>query len=146
MDGEALEFADNSFDVVYAHGVLQYTGDPGRMVEEIHRVLRPAGQAILMVYNRYSWLTPLSRISAVKLEHEDAPAFYLYSITELRELLRPFSRLEIVPERFPVRSRRQHGAKALAFNALLVPAFQLLPRSWVRRWGWHLMAFATKSG
>jgi hypothetical protein len=116
------------------------------MVEEVHRVLRPAGQAILMVYNRRSWLMLLSRLSAVELEHEDAPAFHLHSIAEFRELLAPFQRVEIVPERFPVRSRRQQGAKASAFNALFVPAFQLLPRALVRQWGWHLMAFAVKAG
>ena len=27
MNGESMQFADNSFDVVYAHGVLQYTAD-----------------------------------------------------------------------------------------------------------------------
>jgi SAM-dependent methyltransferase len=144
MDGEALEFPSNRFDVVYAHGVLQYTADPARMVREIYRVLRPGGQGILMAYNRHSWLMLLFRLSAVALEHHDAPAFNLYSMAELRQLLRPFGRVEIVPERFPVSSRRQHGVKAAVFNAVFVPAFRLLPRAWVRPWGWHLMAFVRK--
>ena len=31
MNGEALEFDDHTFDMVYAHGVLQYTADARRM-------------------------------------------------------------------------------------------------------------------
>jgi hypothetical protein len=88
----------------------------------------------------------LSRFAAVGLEHEDAPAFHLFSIEEFRDLLQPFAGLEIIPERFPVRSRLQRGPKAWLFNGLFVPAFNILPRAWVRQWGWHLMAFATKGG
>ena len=33
-NGEALPFPDASFDVVYGHGVLQYTADPRRIVAE----------------------------------------------------------------------------------------------------------------
>jgi ubiquinone/menaquinone biosynthesis C-methylase UbiE len=39
MNGEALEFEDDSFDVVYAHGVLQYTADANKMISEIIRVV-----------------------------------------------------------------------------------------------------------
>ena len=51
-DGEALPFPDASFDFVYAHGVVQYTGDDRRLVAECHRVLRPGGLAMFQVYNR----------------------------------------------------------------------------------------------
>src|ERR1035437_9084151 len=33
-DGEQLPFADNTFDLVYAHGVVQYTANPKKLVEE----------------------------------------------------------------------------------------------------------------
>jgi 2-polyprenyl-3-methyl-5-hydroxy-6-metoxy-1,4-benzoquinol methylase len=90
MNGEALQFADDSFDVVYAHGVLQYTADTGKMVAEIHRVLRPGGEAILMVYNRISWLNLMRKITKVPLEHEDAPVLKKFSIAEFKQLLKPF--------------------------------------------------------
>jgi ubiquinone/menaquinone biosynthesis C-methylase UbiE len=73
MNGEALDFEDNSFDIVYAHGVLQYTANPTKMAAEIYRVVKTGGQAILMVYNKYSWLNLLSKVMQVSLEHEDAP-------------------------------------------------------------------------
>src|SRR6266511_4857133 len=33
-DGEHLPFTDNRFDLVYAHGVVQYTADPRQLVQE----------------------------------------------------------------------------------------------------------------
>ena len=144
MDGEKLGFSNASFDVVYAHGVLQYTRDAECMVAEIQRVLRPNGQAILMVYNRYSWLPVLSRLSGVKLEHEDAPVYRMYSIREFRSMLRHFSEIEIIPERFPVHTRLHRGRLAAAYNAAFVSAFNLIPRAAVRPFGWHLLAKAIK--
>jgi SAM-dependent methyltransferase len=54
-DAENLDFADNSFDRVYSHGVLHHTPDTPRAVAEIHRVLRPGGQAVVMLYHRGSY-------------------------------------------------------------------------------------------
>ncbi len=143
-NGEALQFDDNSFDMVYAHGVIQYTADPQKMVDELRRVVRPDGQVIMMVYNRHSWLNFLSQTLGVGLEHEDAPVLRKYTIAEFRLLLRKFSDVRIVPERFPVKSRLQKGAKAAFFNMFFVPAFNLFPRAITRNSGWHIMAFAKK--
>ncbi|NUM64628.1 class I SAM-dependent methyltransferase [candidate division KSB1 bacterium] len=88
MDGEALEFENDSFDVVYAHGVLQYTAEAAAMVQELHRVLKPGGEAIMMVYNRLSWLNAMSKIMKVDLEHEDAPVLNKYSIAWCRSAFR----------------------------------------------------------
>ena len=54
-DAENLEFADESFDVVYSHGVLHHTPDTAGAVREIHRVLRPGGRAVVMLYHRDSY-------------------------------------------------------------------------------------------
>jgi ubiquinone/menaquinone biosynthesis C-methylase UbiE len=144
MDGEHLEFDDESFDVVYAHGVLQYTADIRRMIDEIQRVLKRGGQAILMVYNRRSWLNFMSKIVGVKLEHEDAPVLNKYSISQFRNILSGFSHVEIIPERFPVPTRLHHGIKAAIYNGVFVSAFNVLPKPIVRPLGWHLIAKAIK--
>jgi SAM-dependent methyltransferase len=143
-NAEALPYGDNSFDVVYGHGVVQYTADPARLIRECHRVLRPGGEAIFMVYNRVSWLNALSKVMKVPLEHEDAPVLRRFSIGEFQDLLRPFRDVRIVPERFPVKSRLHKGWKAVAFNTLFVGTFNAVPRSLVRRFGWHLMGFGRK--
>ncbi len=143
-NAEALPYADGSFDIVYGHGVLQYTASASRLVDECHRVLRPGGRAIFMVYNRVSWLNALSKLMKVQLEHEDAPVLKKYSIAEFRAMLGRFRDVEIVPERFPVKSRLHKGWKAAAFNSLFVGTFNAMPRRLVRRYGWHLMAFVRK--
>lgn len=144
MNGEALAFPEEAFDVVYAHGVLQYTADARRMVEEAHRVLKPGGVFISMVYNRKGWLNVMSKFFKVGLEHEDAPVLRMYTIQEFREMLSVFASVKIVPERFPVPSKLHGGVKGFLFNTFFVGLFNLIPRPLVRRWGWHLMAFAEK--
>ena len=53
-DAEKLEFADDTFDLVYSHGVLHHTPDTARAVREVHRVLKPGGRAVVMLYHRDS--------------------------------------------------------------------------------------------
>ena len=43
MDACQLDFMDNSFDAVFAYGVIGYTDDPRRALEEIHRICKPGG-------------------------------------------------------------------------------------------------------
>jgi SAM-dependent methyltransferase len=143
-DGEQLPFEDSVFDVVYAHGVVQYTANPRRLVEECRRVLKPGGQAIFQVYNRISWLNGLSKLMKVGLEHEDAPVLLKFSIGEFRRLLEGFREVRIVPERFPVKSRLHGGWKGTVYNGVFVGTFNALPKAVVRRYGWHLLAFCEK--
>jgi SAM-dependent methyltransferase len=143
-DGEQLPFSDGEFDLVYAHGVVQYTAHPQRLVDECRRVLKPGGLAIFQVYNRISWLNGLGRLMKVQLEHEDAPVLLKFSISEFRQLVHDFKDVRIVPERFPVKSRLHGGWKGTLFNTFFVGAFNALPRAAVRRFGWHLLAFCTK--
>jgi SAM-dependent methyltransferase len=143
-DGERLPFPDASFDVVFAHGVVQYTADPKQLVEECRRVLRPGGDAVFQVYNRISWLNALSKVMKVGLEHDDAPVLLKMSVGEFKALVSGFRDVRIVPERFPVRSRLHGGWKGVLFNTFFVGAFNALPRPFVRRFGWHLLAFCRK--
>lgn len=53
-DATALRFPDNAFDAVYAFGVLHHIVDAQQAVREIHRVLRPSGELLAMLYNRDS--------------------------------------------------------------------------------------------
>jgi SAM-dependent methyltransferase len=143
-DGEKLPFDDNAFDFVFAHGVVQYTSSDQALVDECRRVLKPGGTAVFQVYNRVSWLNGLSKVMKVPLEHEDAPVLKRYSAREFRGLLTGFRDVRIVEERFPVKSRLHGGWKGTLFNTFFVGTFNALPRAWVRRFGWHLLAFCTK--
>src|ERR1044072_9377919 len=54
-DAEKLDFAADTFDLVYSHGVLHHTPDIEAAISEIHRVLKPGGRAKVMLYHRGSY-------------------------------------------------------------------------------------------
>jgi ubiquinone/menaquinone biosynthesis C-methylase UbiE len=54
-NAERLRFEDESFDMVYSHGVLHHMPDPQRGIDEAFRLLRPGGRAVVMLYHRRSF-------------------------------------------------------------------------------------------
>jgi len=118
QDAETLAFRDNSFDVVYSNGVLHHTPNTRRVVEEMFRVLKPGGRAIVMVYAEDSfhyWSTLVWGIGLVEgqlrkysmgeimsraVERSDNasahPLVKAYTKARLRELFDGFTDAEIV--------------------------------------------------
>jgi SAM-dependent methyltransferase len=62
----AIPWPDATFDYVYSIGCLHHTGDLAGSVAEVHRVLKPGGDAVIMLYNRYS-ARQLWRIDRLRL-------------------------------------------------------------------------------
>jgi phosphatidylethanolamine/phosphatidyl-N-methylethanolamine N-methyltransferase len=50
MDASAMDYPDARFDTVTAMHVLSVVPDPGQVLREIHRVLKPGGHLILLGY------------------------------------------------------------------------------------------------
>jgi ubiquinone/menaquinone biosynthesis C-methylase UbiE len=103
-DAEELPFADASFDLVYSWGVLHHTPDTRRAVREAHRVLRPNGEARIMLYNSRSlfalgvWLRRglIQRRSLTEaLATVESPGTKGYTKAELDELFAPFASVQI---------------------------------------------------
>jgi len=116
-DAERLPFADNEFDLVYSFGVLHHTPNPDQALSEIHRVLRPGGKAIVMLYAR-GWKHYLKRvllhgvllgkfrrfgysrtISMQTEVHGDSPLTYVLTWRQVRDLFGRFGEVEITKYR-----------------------------------------------
>jgi SAM-dependent methyltransferase len=113
QQGSALEIAwpDATFDFVYSIGCLHHTGDLKRSVSEVHRVLRPGGTAVVMLYNGHSarrlWAEARTRSAAAirrsydaNAEGEPAPHTDFTSRREARRLFGAFARVEIDARNF----------------------------------------------
>lgn len=145
MNGEKLDFADNTFDFVYCHTVLHFTPNPMQMIAEIHRVLKPGGSALLMTINRSSWLYFLHRIAGLKIDYMDSPVFHKFNFAEFEQLCAIFKEREMIVERFPVRTEVHKGWKAKLYNMLFVDIYNSLPKWLIGKTGYHLLAKVTKS-
>lgn len=83
MDASALDFPDDSFDIVYAPYVISVCSDPVVVAREMRRVCRPGGRFVFLNHFRSAnrlvaraerWLSPLSVHIGFKLDL-DLPAF-----------------------------------------------------------------------
>ncbi|MFL6215282.1 MAG: class I SAM-dependent methyltransferase [Blastocatellia bacterium] len=154
-DAENLTFPDESFDAVYSFGVLHHTPETERAINEVHRVLRRGGRAIVMLYHRaslYYWgglivkrgilrgelrhASPAELMSRY-VEHtetEGRPLVKAYTRNEARRLFQSFSDCRVTVNQL---TRQELGAVG---RALPESMFQWL----ARRFGWNLIITATK--
>ncbi len=76
----AIPHPDGAFDTVVSIGCLHHTGDLPRAVAEVHRVLKPGGRAMVMLYNRHSarqlTLTWRDRLGRLQGGHDARRAAY----------------------------------------------------------------------
>ena len=113
VKGSALDmpFPDASFDRAYSIGCLHHTGDLPRAVAEVHRVLRPGGRAVVMLYNRHSFRLLMQRIRGRTPEQlrgaydsnaagEAAPHTDYVTRRQVRELFADFARVRIDARNF----------------------------------------------
>jgi SAM-dependent methyltransferase len=112
--GSALEIPhpDGAFSHVVSIGCLHHTGDLPKAVAEVHRVLRPGGTAMVMLYNRHSLRQLVLRWRALAEERvraaydadsggEAAPATVFVTARQVRdELFAPFSDVRIERHNF----------------------------------------------
>jgi ubiquinone/menaquinone biosynthesis C-methylase UbiE len=145
-NAECLPFPDEEFDVVVSLGVLHHTPDTERALNEVYRVLKPGGEALILLYNRYSWYNLLCKISGTHYEHfeKDAPIVKLYSRNEVLRLMSRYSRVEIEVAKLPQATVKRRGLLAVLYNNLFVPICKLVPTPLIRPFGFHIVARATK--
>lgn len=55
MDAEKMDLPDQSFDFIWTWGVIHHSSNTRAILQQMHRVLRPGGRAMVMVYHRSVW-------------------------------------------------------------------------------------------
>jgi ubiquinone/menaquinone biosynthesis C-methylase UbiE len=112
MDAERMEFADGSFDLIWTWGVIHHSSNTRRILQEMHRVLRPGGKATTMVYQRNLWnyyvsgalfrgilqgdLLRTRSLNQTVQRYTDGAIARYYSIPEWKRLVSEFFRVERV--------------------------------------------------
>jgi ubiquinone/menaquinone biosynthesis C-methylase UbiE len=146
MSAEHLDFLDQSFDVVYAYGVVMHVADVTATMDEIYRVLRPGGEALVVLYHRWSWYWALVKLSGTKVESEegDPPIVRVFSKRQAQKLFGRFSSSKIYSDRLPRTTLRRKGVLAHCYNYVFVPICRFIPRAVMKLVGWHLIIKAVK--
>jgi len=124
-DAERLPFADNLFDVVYSNGVLHHTPDTEGCIQEVHRVLKPGGVAVIMLYAKHSfyywftifflkglvlgnwfrhsnWLGRVTEWMSSAPQTRVNPETRVYSAKEIQHLFRSFSSFTLRKNSFQI--------------------------------------------
>lgn len=129
---EDIPFEDESFDLVFSFGVLHHTPNTEGAIDQIHRVLKKDGQAIVMLYARgwkhyikrcflhgiilgkwfrlgFSWQAVYNEVSEV---NGSAPKTGVYTRRQVKRLFKQFPEVVIEKRRMgeffeyaPYRSR-----------------------------------------
>ncbi|BBG01183.1 MULTISPECIES: methyltransferase domain-containing protein [Pseudonocardia] len=81
-DARRLPLDDHSMDAAYLVGALSTLPDPGCVLDELHRVLRPGGRLVIAEHYRAHWLTlrdthALARRHRFRVEHHTGRLRYL---------------------------------------------------------------------
>lgn len=117
-DAETLPFGTGRFDLVYAFGVLHHTPETFQASAEIHRVLKPGGTAIVVLYHRDSlffwikmllmrglllgglwrqgWRRFMANIEFQSADNDALPIVKVYSRRQARRLFSMFSSRKII--------------------------------------------------
>jgi 2-polyprenyl-3-methyl-5-hydroxy-6-metoxy-1,4-benzoquinol methylase len=86
---EPLAFDEGTFDAVVAGELLEHLRDPGRLVGDVRRVLRPGGTFIASVPNAYR-LKNRVRFLLGREPEDDPTHLQMFSPGDVRKLLREF--------------------------------------------------------
>lgn len=142
-----LSFPDETFDGVWANGVIHHTGDNRAAIAEIRRVLKPGGRAIISnFYRRPSWMLLLSRLGRENIEFEDAdpPVTDFMREHEILGLFDGFEIETVSRDHYRALPIARRGWKAALYTWGFRPVYNLLPAALARRLAYKLSVTAVK--
>ncbi len=143
-----LSFRDETFDAVWANGVLHASGDTARAIREVRRVLKPGGRALIShFYRRPSWMYLVHRLGRENIEFtdRDPPVNEFYTEREILEMFEGFRIEETAREHYRALPAMRSGVKAFLYHRLFRPAYNLLPVPIARRFAYKFSVAAVKA-
>jgi SAM-dependent methyltransferase len=105
---DGLPFDDESFDIVWCTEVIEHVYKPEFLLQEVDRILKPGGTAVLTTPNSAWWFYPLVKLwgwTPKKLQNPDHKQFF--DICEMKKLAPKYQILGYFPYAFfflPIRS------------------------------------------
>jgi ubiquinone/menaquinone biosynthesis C-methylase UbiE len=158
-DAEHLPFADDTFDVVYSYGVMHHSPDTPQCLREACRVLKPGGEARIMMYHHPSltgamlWLRygvmAAKSLRETVYDHLESPGTKSYTRAEARTMMvtSGFESIELRQE-FSPGDLLLHTPSARFKSAFYRMVWNLYPRALARRlgkrWALFLLTSARK--
>jgi ubiquinone/menaquinone biosynthesis C-methylase UbiE len=143
-----LSFPDESFDAVWANGVLHATSDTQRAIDEVRRVLKPGGRAIIShFYRRPSWMWVVHRLGREPIEahEEDPPVNEFYTEPQILSMFRGFRVVETAREHHRALPVAKRGFNAALYRGVFAPIYNLLPESIALRYAYKFSVTAIKA-
>jgi len=142
-----LSFPDNTFDAVWACGVLHVTGDTEKAISEVRRVLKPGGLAVVShLYRRPSWMYFISKLGKENIEFKelDPPVNDFMTEDEYLAMFKGFKVEEAVQDHYRALPVCRSGVKAFLYTYVFKPVYNLLPEPLAKKWAYKLSVTATK--
>ena len=148
--GNALQlpFADETFDAVWSNGVLHATGNTQRGIDEVWRVLKPGGRAVIShFYRRPSWMWTVHRLGQEPIEahEEDPPVNEFYTDEQVLAMFSRFKVLEAVHEHHRALPVAKRGIKAALYRGVFAPLYNLLPEELALKYAYKVSVTAVKA-
>jgi SAM-dependent methyltransferase len=156
-DAEHLPFADEIFDVVYSYGVMHHSPDTACCLREAWRVLKPGGEARIMLYHhpsltgamlwlRYGVLRGKS-LRATVYERLESPGTKTYTKAETFSLMQEFEN-PVMRQVFSPGDLLLHRPSSRFQSPLYRLVWKIYPRFLARtlgrKWGLFLLVTAKK--
>lgn len=143
----ALSFEDNTFEAVWANGVLHHTGSTGDALKEVRRVLKSGGRAIIShFYRKPSWMYIVSRLGRENIEFSanDPPVTDFLSENEVLMMFEGYEIAETAREHYRALPIARSGFKAYLYNWIFKPIYNIIPKFFAERLAYKYSVIAIK--
>jgi ubiquinone/menaquinone biosynthesis C-methylase UbiE len=163
INAMAIDYPDNSFDIVYAANLLHHIPDPLVTIAEIHRVLKPGGKMCFWDPLRHNPVINVYRKIATEVRTEDETPLHINIVKDVRSrfsqtaddtfwlaTLWIFLQFYLIEKVNP--NEERYWKKIIAEKDRLKPTYRRLEKfdrllkkiPGMKRMGWNVAVVATK--